>query len=288
MSGDDLIYESVNSCIRFLGTLDGCHVVTVEQMQGTDGRLHPVQQAMVDHHGSQCGFCTPGFVMSLYSLWMSNPNPTNFEVETALQGNLCRCTGYESIVKAAQAISSVDHPKNDPLAKERAATKKKLQKLHDGARLEIRSGDDVFFAPGSLDDLADVRKCHPDSTIVAGSTDVGLWVTKHMQQISPVISISHLPELHSAELTDTGLNLGACVTYTESLPMIEQHFPKLFELWNRIGGEQVRNMGTIGGNVANGSPIGDTPPALIALKATVTLRCGNNRTRATYRSREVS
>ena len=276
LADGELVYETVNSCIRFVGSLDGCHVITVEHLRNADGTLHPVQQAMVTHHGSQCGFCTPGIVMSLYALWMANPNPTNAKIETALQGNLCRCTGYEPIVKAAQAASSIDNPKNDPLNCERKSVVEKLAAFRDDARVEIKSGGEHFILPASLEDLAEVRKAHPGSTIVAGATDVGLWVTKQMRSISPVVFISHLPELHRIEKTDTGLSIGACVTYTELLPALGEHFPQLTEYWNRIGGEQVRNMGTIGGNVANGSPIGDTPPVLIALGATMTLRCGND------------
>jgi len=275
ITNDKLIYETVNSCIRFMGSLDGCHVVTIEHLKHKDGNLHPVQQAMIDHHGSQCGFCTPGFVMSLYALWMTNANPTNIEVETALQGNLCRCTGYEPIVKAAQAISSIDHPDNDPLIKERSAVIEQLKAMQDDARVEIKQDDDLFVVPSSLDDLAKARETYPQSTIVAGSTDVGLWVTKYMRDISPAIFISDLEELHEIKITENELTIGACVTYTALLPLIEEYFPQAIDYWKRIGGEQVRNMGTIGGNVANGSPIGDTPPVLIALGATMTLRRGD-------------
>lgn len=277
ISKDELVYETVNSCIRFVGSLDACHVVTIEHLKRNDGTLHPVQQAMVDHHGSQCGFCTPGFVMSLYALWMNNPTPNAGEVETALQGNLCRCTGYEPIIKAAQAISSIDHPKNDPLVMERKKVLNQLEKLQDGQRVVISNGDDLLIVPGSLEDFADARKNHPKSTIVSGSTDVGLWVTKHQHSISSAIFISHLSELQEIEVEDGGITIGAGVTYTEMMPIVEKHFPQLTEFWKRIGGEQVRNMGTVGGNVANGSPIGDTPPALIALGATVTLRRGEER-----------
>ncbi len=273
----ELIYETVNSCIRFVGTLDGCHVVTVEHLRAKNGQLHPVQQAMVDHHGSQCGFCTPGFIMSLYGLWMTNPRPSETEIETALQGNLCRCTGYAPIIRAAQAISANGHPVDDPLVKERRVVMDKLQAMDDGATVEISCGDELLIVPATVDALAQARKKHPKSTIVAGSTDVGLWVTKHMKQISPVIGISHLEELQEIETTESGLSIGAGVTYTQLAPHISRHFPQLEAFWHRIGGEQVRNMGTIGGNVANGSPIGDTPPVLIALGATLTLRRGDER-----------
>ena len=274
LKGDTLVYETVNSCIRFVGSLDGCHVVTIEHLKKADGTLHPVQQAMVDEHGSQCGFCTPGFVMSLYALWMSNSNPSNHDIETALQGNLCRCTGYEPIIKAAQKAVAMGGVKDDPLVAERQSIKDQLSDFKDGARIEMRRGDDSVFVPSSLDDLAQIRKDHPHSTIVAGATDVGLWVTKHMRSISPVIFIGHLDELHEIDASQDALKIGAGVSYTEMLPSIQEHFPQLVECWNRIGGEQVRNMGTIGGNIANGSPIGDTPPAFIALGASVTLRRG--------------
>lgn len=275
ISNDNLIYETVNSCIRFLGSLDGCHIVTIEHLKKPDGTLHPVQQAMVDNHGSQCGFCTPGIVMSLYALWMENPNPNNHDIETALQGNLCRCTGYEPIVKAGQAISNIDTPDNDPLVKERADIKQQLLAFRDGARVEVKSKDEHFIVPASLNDFADVRAEYPSSTIVAGSTDVGLWVTKNMRSISPAIFISNLDELHEIDVSANRISLGAGVTYKEMQDVIAEHIPQLKSFWNRIGGMQVRNMGTVGGNIANGSPIGDTPPALIVLGAELYLRRGS-------------
>ena len=272
-----LVYEGVNACIRFLSSLDGCHVVTVEHLAGRDGQLHPVQQAMVDYHGSQCGFCTPGFVMSLYALWMERPNPTDQEIETALQGNLCRCTGYEPILRAARAISSYGGTDKDPLIAERADMIARLKALRDGARVEIGEGKNRFVVPASLDDFAAVLEASPTATVVAGSTDVGLWVTKQMRDISPVVFIAGLDELKTLAVKDGTITIGAGVTYTEALETLSQHIPALGPLITRIGGQQVRNMGTIGGNIANGSPIGDTPPALIALGSTLTLRKGAER-----------
>jgi len=277
LAGGKLVYETVNGCIRFTGSLDACHVVTIEHLRGQNGSLHPVQQAMVDMHGSQCGFCTPGIVMSLYSLWMSNLNPANADFEKSLQGNLCRCTGYEAIVRAGFAAAAAGGQNDDVLVRERDSVTATLKRLSDGARIEMGAGDERFFVPGSVDDLAQVRAANPDSVIVAGATDVGLWVTKMMRPIAPAIFICHLEELHRISETATGYTIGACVTYTEFQDAIAKHFPQMAGYWNRIGGELVRNMGTIGGNVANGSPIGDTPPALIALGATLTLRKGEER-----------
>jgi xanthine dehydrogenase small subunit len=272
-----LKYESVNACIRFVGSLDGCHVVTVEALAGSGGTLHPVQQAMVDTHASQCGFCTPGFVMSLYGLWMQNPKPNIQEIEKALQGNLCRCTGYAAIIRAAESVIAIGDLNKDPLVTERARVTEQLLTLKDGKRVVLGEGKQQLVLPANVDDFADVLERNPGVTIVAGSTDVGLWVTKFMREIGPVVFLSHLDELRLITEGDDGLTLGAGVSYTEAYPAIIRHFPQLTELWNRIGGEQVRNMGTVGGNVANGSPIGDTPPALIGLGATVLLRKGKTR-----------
>ncbi len=274
LDGDELSYESVNACICFVGSLDGSHVVTIEHLSEANGPLHPVQQAMVDLHGSQCGFCTPGIVMSLYGLWMKEPAPSTYAVEKALQGNLCRCTGYAPIIKAAQAVSSYGAPAGDPLVMERSAIKARLAALKDGRRVDIGEGKDRIVVPASADDLAEFYAAHPTGTLVAGATDVGLWVTKFMRDIGPMIYIGEVPELHRIEEFGGELKLGAAVTYTDATRAIVEHFPQLAELWDRIGGEQVRNMGTIGANIANGSPIGDTPPALIALGARVTLRQG--------------
>ncbi|MEI5681136.1 MULTISPECIES: xanthine dehydrogenase small subunit [unclassified Mesorhizobium] len=272
-----LVYESVNACIRFVGSLDGCHVVTIEHLRGEGDGLHPVQQAMVDFHGSQCGFCTPGFVMSLYGLWMKEPEPADAAIEKALQGNLCRCTGYEAIMRAARAISSYGKVAKDPLAVERAAVTKKLGELRDGSRVEIGTEKHRLIVPADVDDFASILESEQKPTIVAGSTDVGLWVTKHMRDISPVVFIGHLDGLRTISEKDGVVSIGAGVTYTEAFETLSKRIPALGPLIDRIGGEQVRNMGTIGGNIANGSPIGDTPPPFIALGASLTLRKGKAR-----------
>lgn len=272
--GGALRYESVNACIRFIGSLHGTHVVTVEHLAAKDGQLHPVQQAMVDCHGSQCGFCTPGFVMSLYGLWMTTENPTRAEIETALQGNLCRCTGYEPIVKAAEQVAT-QRPSAlfDPIERDRAEIMAKLWTVRASSEtIRISKGNAQAIIPGTLADLAEVLNEHPGATIVAGATDVGLWVTKQMRPINPVVFINHLTDLQTITEDESGIVIGAGVTYSQAFEVLESHYPALGRLIDRIGGQQVRNMGTIGGNIANGSPIGDTPPALIALGAELTLR----------------
>jgi xanthine dehydrogenase small subunit len=270
---DDLVYEGLNACIRFTGTLHGCHVVTVEHLSPANGKLHPVQQALVDHHGSQCGFCTPGFVMSLYGMWMANPHPTELEVERTLQGNLCRCTGYRPIIDAALAIQG--KPNADPLVVERANVFAKLKAMASRARIISGKPDAPFIIPAHEDDLAAALIELPTATIVAGATDVGLWVTKGFRKIDPIIYIGGLSGLQNITHENGALRIGAGVSYTSALAALVKLHPAMGELLWRIGGDQVRNAGTIGGNIAGGSPIGDTPPPFIALNAIVELRKGN-------------
>ncbi|MEP6149038.1 MAG: xanthine dehydrogenase small subunit [Nisaea sp.] len=271
LTGGTLRYETVNACIRLLASVDLCHVVTVEYLRGAEGALHPVQQAMVDHHGSQCGFCTPGVVMSLYALWMEHGCTSTEAVETALQGNLCRCTGYEPIIRAALTAGQTA-PDGDFLMAERAQVLNRLGTMNDGARVMVSRDGSTAILPPTVADLALILDEHRDATIVAGSTDVGLWITKYMRNISPAIFIGHLEELKRISVEEGAVILGAGVSYSDAAPVIAEHFSHLSAFWNRIGGWQVRNMGTIGGNIANGSPIGDTPPVLIALDAELTLR----------------
>ena len=272
-----LVYETVNACICFVGSLDATHVVTVEHLSAANGPLHPVQQAMVDHHGSQCGFCTPGIVMSLYGMWMQNADPSVNDIEVALQGNLCRCTGYAPIIKAGKSISAYGTVVADPLVVERQSIKARLQALKDGKRVELGEGKDRVIVPASADDVAEVYAANPTGTLVAGATDVGLWVTKFMRDIGPMIFIADVADLHDIGEVDGALRIGAAVTYSDAEAAITSRYPQLATFWSRIGGQQVRNAGTIGANIANGSPIGDTPPPLIVLGASITLRKGDVR-----------
>lgn len=270
---DRLVYRSINACIRFVPSLSATHVVTIEHLAGPNGVLTPIQQALADLHGSQCGFCTPGIVMSLYALLMEKPTPSRAEIEVALQGNLCRCTGYESIFRAVEAAAAdMAGATPDRLTQTRERIIATLNDLKPKRTIRIFHGQQRSIIPFNTADLADAYATEPNAVIVAGATDVGLWVTKQMRQLSPVIFINHLTELQTIDETAEKIRLGAVVTYTQAQNVLAKNFPALGKLLIRIGGQQVRNMGTIGGNVANGSPIGDTPPALIALDATVTLR----------------
>lgn len=273
LDNGSLHYEPVNACIRFLPSCHRCHIVTIEYLCGQSGVLHPVQQAMIGCHGSQCGFCTPGFIMALYGLLMKNPDPSTVEIEAALQGNLCRCTGYEPIVKAARIATKSYRQAMDSLAIERTAIAAKLASISAGASVEKDGYRAVV--PVDCDALAAELFERPDTTIIAGATDVGLWVTKRLQPIVSAVFISHLMKF--IDRSDAGIRIGAGVTYSEALPAIAEFLPGVSEYIHRIGSWQIRNAGTIGGNIANGSPIGDMPPLLIALDAKMTLRCGDVR-----------
>jgi xanthine dehydrogenase small subunit len=210
-------------------------------------------------------------------MWMEKPDPSVNDIEVALQGNLCRCTGYSPIIKAGRSISAYGKVVDDPLVAERQSIRARLEALKDGRRVELGEGKDRIIVPASADDLAEVYAANPTGTLVAGATDVGLWVTKFMRDIGPMIYIGDVPDLHGIAEADGALRIGAGVTYAEAQATIVSRYPQLGEFWNRIGGQQVRNAGTIGANIANGSPIGDTPPPLIALGASIVLRKGDAR-----------
>ncbi|MGW9332554.1 xanthine dehydrogenase small subunit [Bosea sp. NPDC055594] len=269
-----LRYEAINACIRFLPTLDGCQLLTVEHLKGADGTLHPVQQAMVDCHGSQCGFCTPGIVMSLFALWLNEAAPSVARIEDALAGNLCRCTGYEPIIAAGLRAAAADRSQ-DRFVAAQAGIASRLAELHDRQTVAIGDGERRYYAPATTEALAELVAAHPQATLIAGATDVGLWVTKGMRRLDPVIHLGRIEALRAISDEGDQLRLGAMANHVAVRKALAAISPQLDEMMRRFGGEQVRNAGTIGGNIANGSPIGDLPPALIALGATLVLRQGS-------------
>jgi xanthine dehydrogenase small subunit len=271
-----IVYRPVNACIQFLGQLDGKEIVTVEDI-GTPGALHPVQDAMVRHHGSQCGFCTPGIVMSLFALYHADGRgtpPDRGDINDCLAGNLCRCTGYRPIVDAAR--DALSGPADDGFVRAESQTAGLLQFLSDRQDVFIGSDEAFFAAPRSVEALADLYARHPDATLVAGATDVGLWITKQFRPVHKVIHLGRVLGLDHVEDVGDALILGATATFETAMPHLAALDPDLGELFRRIGSRQVRASGTVGGNVANGSPIGDSPPALIALGATLELMKGED------------
>jgi xanthine dehydrogenase small subunit len=275
LAGERIRYRAVNACIQFLPTLDGRQLITVEQLKDADGRLHPVQQAMVDAHGSQCGFCTPGFVMSLFALFHEQERPNRGEINDTLAGNLCRCTGYGPIVTAAETMYG--SPRHDGFATAQPATLAALRTLRNGETTTMNGDSRRFFAPTHIDDLVRLVGEHPTATLLAGGTDVGLWVTKQRRRLDPVIYVGNVAELQRIDVTATHIEIGAAVTYADLHALIGRHYHDFGEVIRRLGSTQIRNAGTMGGNIANGSPIGDSPPPLIALGATLVLRSAAGR-----------
>ena len=266
-------WRAVNACILFLPVLDGRAVVTVEGL-AKGGELHPVQQAMVETHGSQCGFCTPGFVMSLCALWLNGGEQDAAKVNDALAGNLCRCTGYGPIIAAAQAMGGRADASED------AAVADQLKALRRETMLELDFTDRFsgqrrrYSAPRSADELAAALVEHPDATVLAGGTDVGLWVTKQHRSLDVVVSLNEAADLRAVRDTDEAIEINAGVRYSDVYGRLSALWPEFGEVLRRLGSTLIRNSGTLVGNIANGSPIGDTPPLLIALGATLTLRRG--------------
>jgi xanthine dehydrogenase small subunit len=268
-----LTYEPINSCIRLLGQVDGCEVVTVEDLAEDDGTLHPVQEAMVTHHASQCGFCTPGFVMSLFALFQGTKGEVSRDqVNDWIAGNLCRCTGYRPIVDAG--VEASGKSRRDRFAANSGDTAGLLSFLADKDDLFVGDEERFIAAPSTLDSLATLCERHPEATIVSGATDVGLWITKQMRDLPKIILTTRVRGFDQVADTGYELMIGAGATYAQAEPHLRAIDPDLGELLRRLGSKQVRAAGTIGGNVANGSPIGDTPPVLIALDATLELRKG--------------
>ena len=267
-----LVYEPVNACIQLLGMADGKDLITVDDL-ATDGALHPVQQAMVEEHGSQCGFCTPGFVMSLFTLYHAGKRPGREAVNDWLAGNLCRCTGYRPIADAA--FSSISGAADDFLSRRWTETQAALEALA-GDRSDLFAGneDRFFAAPATIESLAELYKSHPDATVVGGATDVGLWITKQLRELPKIIHTGRAAELGHVRRDGRWLSIGAAATYADAWDALCDIDPDIREVLRRLGSKQVRASGTVGGNIANGSPIGDTPPLLIALDATLHLRHG--------------
>ena len=270
LDGERIRYRAVNACILFVPTLDGKQLVTVEDLKRPDGRLHPVQQAMVDCHGSQCGFCTPGFVMSLFAMFRGEESPSRRRIDDVLAGNLCRCTGYLSIITAAERM--YDGGRDDHFGAREVEWVALLRSIRRDHMLALELHGRRYFAPRGADELAGVLESEPDARILAGGTDVGLWVTKLHQDLDTVVYTGEVAELRRLDVTDTHIEMGAAVTFSDGVGTITADYPGFGELIRRFGSVQIRNAGTMGGNVANGSPIGDAMPALIALGTTLVLR----------------
>ena len=289
-------FKAVNACIQFVPTLDGKALFTVEDLRQPDGTLHPVQEAMVECHGSQCGFCTPGFVMSMWGLYQqqggeaATPDgacagacPSRQEIADALTGNLCRCTGYRPILDAAERMFALPAPKA-PL--DVRAVSRALGALVRDEAFHYECAAQRFDAPRTLEALAALKAQRPNARLLAGSTDIGLWVTKQMRALDDLIYVGQVASLQQIAVNDAWIEIGAAVSVERAYATLAQHYPELTEMWKRFASVPIRNAGTLGGNVANGSPIGDSMPGLIALGARVVLG-GAGETGGTLATREL-
>jgi xanthine dehydrogenase small subunit len=263
-----LALRPVNACIQFLPTLDGKALFTVEDLAAADGTLHPVQQAMVDCHGSQCGFCTPGFVMSMWATYQRHQTagtvPTRQQVADDLSGNLCRCTGYRPILDAGQKMFGAAEVQLD-----RAAITQALKSIQAPANLQ-----GGFNAPRTLAEFAELRLSKPNAKVLAGSTDMGLWVNKQFRELGELISIGNVAELKRIDVDNGHIHIGAAASLEDAWRALAQEWPSLRDVWLRFASLPIRLVGTMGGNVANGSPIGDSAPVLMALGCDIVLQRG--------------
>jgi xanthine dehydrogenase small subunit len=275
-------FKAVNACIQFLPTLDGKALFTVEDLRQPDGSLHPVQEAMVECHGSQCGFCTPGFVMSMWSLYEKHGHehqcanrtvPSRDDISNALTGNLCRCTGYRPIVDAAVRMFEAPAPKA-PVNLE--ALSRTLTTLARSDTFHYEYAGQQFDAPRTVEALAQIKAARPATRILAGSTDIGLWVTKQMRELGNIVYVGQIGALQRLATSADWIEIGAGVSVETAYAELAKHYPELTEMWKRFASLPIRNAGTLGGNIANGSPIGDSMPGLIALGARVIVRGGES------------
>ena len=286
--GDGLRWRPINACIRLLPTIDGKALFTVESLKSPTGALHPVQQAMVDCHASQCGFCTPGFAMSLFGMYKNTARGGRAASDEALSGNLCRCTGYRPFIAAAKRMRElppaqgwrgpgIDAEGKKTVSAEERALGAQLESLRRDRALVWAHGGQRYAAPATADELAALCSANPEAQLLAGGTDIGLWVTKEQRDLGPLIYTGNVRELLEVRTTPTHLEIGAAVALTDAFAVLASHWPALAEVWSRFGSVPIRNAATLGGNIANGSPIGDTMPVLLVLGASLVLRRGEVR-----------
>lgn len=274
--GEHIRYRTVNSCLTFVSTLHGKQLLTVEDLKSKDGSLHPVQQAMVDFHGSQCGFCTPGFIMSMFALSKNKPTADKHDIFEALAGNLCRCTGYRPIVDAAKTIA--EQPQLvDQFSRYETEVLARLDQIETDTLVTLNGNDKVCFSPVSSDELAGLLIEHPDAQLLAGGTDLALQVTQFYRELPKMIYVGNVAEMKQLEEDDQQIVIGAARSLSDSYEALNRVFPDMGELLHRFASLQIRNQGTLGGNIGNASPIGDAPPVLMALNARLVLRKGEQR-----------
>tara|TARA_B100000579_G_scaffold218682_1_gene178823 strand:- start:4019 stop:5452 length:1434 start_codon:yes stop_codon:yes gene_type:complete len=264
---NEINYKSVNACITFLPTLQGKQLIIVEDLISKNGSLHPVQEAMVGCHGSQCGFCTPGFVMSLFSMFKKYSKFKDEFIKDSISGNLCRCTGYEPIIKAAKSIKS----KSDHFSENKQNTINLLKKINN-KNVEIDLKDKKYFAPTNIKELKKILKKNTNSNFLSGGTDLSLSVTKERKKIHSIIYMNSISDLKYIKNNNEYIEVGASTPLIELEYYIKKYYPDFTKILQRYGSPQIRNVGTVAGNIATASPIGDCLPLLLALNAQLVLQ----------------
>lgn len=271
--GERVRYRTLNSCLTFVASLHGKQLITVEDLKH-QGQLHSVQQAMVDCHGSQCGFCTPGFVMSLFALQKNSEGFDKADTLEALAGNLCRCTGYRPIIDAAEQACCLKQP--DQFDAFEPQTVAQLKAIAPQDTAELNSGDRRCLLPLTVADLADLYAANPQARLLAGGTDLALEVTQFQRELPVMIYVGHIEAMKRVEVTEHNIEIGAATALSDCYAALAKEYADFGELLHRFASLQIRNQGTLGGNIGNASPIGDAPPLLIALGAQIVLRKGNS------------
>ena len=267
-------YSAINSCISFVPSLNGKLLLIVEDLVSKEGKLHPVQEAMVKFHGSQCGFCTPGFVMSLFSMFKNYKSYETELIKDSISGNLCRCTGYRPILDAAKSLNKVE--KKDEFSKNRSKVIKLLKKINP-KNIFINSENKKFFSPKTIKDLKSIIKKNSNLNFLAGGTDLSLKVTKERKEISCIVNLKEIRELDFIRINKNYIEVGAATSLIKFENEIKKYYPDFYNVLKRYGSIQIRNVGTIGGNIATASPIGDTLPILLSLNAEIVIESPNKR-----------
>ena len=273
LKNNNIEYKAINSCISFLPFLNGKQLIVVEDLVSKEGNLHPVQKAMVKYHGSQCGFCTPGFVMSFFSMFKNNNNYNNELITDTISGNLCRCTGYRPIIDAGKSLNKIS--KIDQFSKNKKKIINLLKKI-GSKNITINNENKKYFSPKTIKDLKKVIKKNPNTNFLSGGTDLSLKVTKERKDIENIINLTDIKELDYIKKKKYFIEVGAATPLIKFEKFIKKYYPDFNSVLKRYGSVQIRNVGTIGGNIATASPIGDTLPILLSLNAKLVIGTINN------------
>ena len=275
LENNKIVYKAINSCISFLPSLERKQLILVEDLVTEKGKLHVVQDAMIKYHGSQCGFCTPGFVMSLFAMYKNFNSYNKEKIQDSISGNLCRCTGYRPIIDAAKSLNNVS--KLDKFNKNKKKTLKLLKKINS-ENIALNNGSKKYFSPKNIKELRKIISYNPNAIFLSGGTDLSLNVTKQRKDINNIISLNSIKELKFIKEKNDIVQVGAATPLIEFEQFIKKHYPDFNSILKRYGSVQIRNVGTIAGNIATASPIGDTLPLLLSLDAKIVLQKNSKKT----------